>query len=212
MKHTYDDAFMSYTAQSSVYSARTIVGVLRGIFPIQSVLDVGCATGSWLRQWQEAGTADAHGLDGDYVDTAALQIDRTNFTAADLSAPINLNRQFDLVQSLEVAEHIRADAADTFVENLVRHARGVILFSAAPPGQGGEFHINEQPYEYWRRKFATHGFIPFDAVRPQIRDDANVSFWYRFNTFIYVHKSHIDALPEAIRSARIPDAGAERRR
>ena len=47
--------------------------------------------------------------------------------------------------------------ADTFVQNLVRHASGAILFSAAPPGQGGEFHVNEQPYEYWRGKFQRCG-------------------------------------------------------
>jgi hypothetical protein len=35
-----------------------------------------------------------------------------------------------------------------FVYCLARHARRFVLFSAAPPGQGGEFHVNERPFEY----------------------------------------------------------------
>ncbi|MDP6884692.1 MAG: hypothetical protein QF830_11185, partial [Rhodospirillales bacterium] len=43
--------------------------------------------------------------------------------------------------SLEVAEHLPPDAAETFVATLVAHGR-LVLFSAAPPGQGGLNHVN----------------------------------------------------------------------
>ena len=63
---------------------------------------------------------------------------------SNLANPVDLGRKFDLVQSLEVGEHLPKSAADTFVETLVKHG-DVVLFSAASVGQGGHDHINEQP-------------------------------------------------------------------
>ena len=56
---------------------------------------------------------------------------------------------FDLVVSLEVAEHLPKECADIFVDSLVRLGP-IILFSAAIPQAGGTCHINEQWPEYWR--------------------------------------------------------------
>ena len=203
MQHAYDAAFMEYTERTSRHSAQLIVRVLREVLSPQSVLDVGCARGTWLNAWREAGAEDAFGVDGEYLDAATLAIAPERFRAADLSRPLDLGRQFDLVQSLEVAEHVPAAAAPQFVENLVTHSRGVVLFSAAPPGQGGEFHVNEQPYDYWRALFARHGFAAHDYVRPRIAGDTSVSFWYRFNILLYVRDGV--ELPAAVRSTRIAD-------
>jgi SAM-dependent methyltransferase len=206
MSHTYDTHFMDYTAQSSRYSARTIVAKLRAVLPATSVLDVGCARGTWLDEWSKAGAADVFGVDGDYVKPEQLIVPAEKFRAADLSRPIDLGRRFDLVQSLEVAEHVSAASADTFVDNLVNHASGAILFSAAPPGQGGEFHVNEQPYAYWRERFRRHGYEPYDFIRPLIAGDAGVSFWYRYNVVLYLSGARAAALPEAVRATRVDDA------
>lgn len=206
MGHQYDDHFMSYTDASSRRTAGVVAGWLQGLLTPASVLDVGCARGGWLAAWREAGAAEIQGVDGDYVDRKQLAIPEENFRTADLSHPLDLARRYDLVQSLEVAEHIAAEHADTFVANLVRHSNGLILFSAAPPGQGGEFHINEQPYDYWRERFARHGFVAFDPVRPKLAGDASISFWYRFNTLLYVHHDVVASLPPEIAATRIPEA------
>lgn len=203
MSHTYDTHFMDYTAQSSRYSARTIVAKLRDAMPVASVLDIGCARGTWLDEWSKAGATDVFGVDGDYVKPEQLIIPPDRFRAADLSKPIDLGRRFELVQSLEVAEHVNAASADTFVENLARHATGAILFSAAPPGQGGEFHVNEQPYEYWREKFRRAGYQPYDYLRPLIGDDSAISFWYRYNVVLYLTDERAAALSEALRATRV---------
>ncbi len=205
MGHLYDERFMDYTDRSSRHAARRIIDLLAPALKPASVLDIGCARGTWLSEWAMLGNMDIAGVDGDYVDRAALAISRDAFTSADLSQPLDLGRPFDLVQSLEVAEHIPASAADTFVANIARHSRGLVLFSAAPPGQGGEFHVNEQPYDYWRDKFAARGFDAYDCIRPQIAGDASISFWYRFNLLLYVHRDHAGALPPEIAVARIPD-------
>ena len=206
MQHAYDSRFMNYADRSSRHSARTISTLLRKVVTIHSVLDVGCAKGTWLSIWQESGIDEFLGVDGSYVKPDALVIPRERFVAADLAQPIDLQRKFDLVQSLEVAEHIPATAADQFVKNLVQHSAGIVLFSAAPPGQGGEFHVNEQPYDYWREKFRAQGFAAYDYIRPLIAEDKSVSFWYRFNTILYVREDVAGNLAEAIRITRVPDA------
>ena len=68
-------------------------------------------------------------------------IDADEFRAADLSQPIDLGRRFDVVQSLEVAEHLPSSRASEFIGTLTSHDP-LVMFSAAVPGQGGEHHIN----------------------------------------------------------------------
>lgn len=210
-QHIYNNAFMDYTAASATRSANTVIRLLLQHVPVKSVLDIGCARGAWLAAWQHAGATQVAGVDGHYIEKASLLISPDNFHARDLSDGFDLDQQFDLVQSLEVAEHIDAKNSDCFVANLVRHANGLLLFSAAPPGQGGEHHVNEQPYDYWRHKFAAHDFLPFDYFRPLLSNHTEVSPWYRYNTLLYVHKDKIDSLPQIIRctavnpSATIPD-------
>lgn len=203
--HIYDSRFMDYAGVSSRHSAATVAALLRAALPIDSVLDVGCATGTWLAAWHAVGATDIQGIDGDYVDRERLMVAADRFCSADLSQAWVLNRRFDLVQSLEVAEHIPAERADCFVANLAAHSDGLILFSAAPPGQGGEYHVNEQPYDYWRDKFAGHGFRAFDYVRPRLASDSSISFWYRFNSLLYVRDDRIAGLPAAIAASRIPE-------
>jgi SAM-dependent methyltransferase len=206
MPMQYDKNFMQYAAQSSAYSASSITGRLAPLLSVQSVLDVGCACGTWIRAWSEHGVADGFGVDGDYVDRAMLEIPAEHFRAIDLNAAFDLGRTFDLVQSLEVAEHLQPAASGRFVESLVRHASRFILFSAAPPGQGGEYHINEQPFEFWRAELGKHGFVPIDAVRPLIQADQNISYWYRYNVFLYVRRELAANLPAALRDARVPES------
>jgi len=136
-----------------------------------------------------------------------LLIDAGDFHAADLAAPIDLGRQFDLVQSLEVAEHLPAAKAEQFVETLTAHGSR-ILFSAAVPGQGGENHINEQLPDYWRTLFRERGYSAFDYLRPLVFEDPAIARWYRFNTILYVSDDIGVRLPESVRRSRVPDAQA----
>lgn len=210
MSHQYNPDFMAYADRTSRFAAQTVAAMLRGWFSIGSLLDVGCAKGTWLSVWRDAGIVDIRGVDGDYVAHDALVIPADQFSAKDLSQPFDLSRRFDLVQSLEVAEHIQAASADIFVDNLVRHANGLVLFSAAPPGQGGEFHINEQPYEYWRQKLAARGYVACDCLRPRLLGNQQISFWYRYNTLLYVHKDHFSNAPEDVQASAIPQGVAIR--
>lgn len=206
-QYQYDKAFFAYTTASNDHSARRVAQWLGGWLRPQSVVDFGCAQGAWLAAWQAAGADDVTGVDGDYVDRAALRIDAARFLARDLAQAIDLGRRFDLVQSVEVAEHLPKAAAAAFVDTLCRHG-DVVLFSAAPPGQGGEHHINEQPYGWWRDQFAARGYRLFDCVRPQLAGDAQVQVWYRYNVFLYVNDRAIDRLPADVAATRLADRAA----
>jgi len=133
-------------------------------------------------------------------------IDRAHFVMADLSSRFNLGRRFDFVQCLEVAEHLPRARSETLVADLVAHA-DVVLFSAAPPGQGGEFHINERHYDFWKALFFRHGYIAFDCVRPNIGHMKTIPFWYRYNMILYVKSDGTRKLSaEALVHELAPDA------
>lgn len=201
--YTYDASLFEHTNRVSLVSARKVVDVVKRIVPVRSVLDVGCAQGVWLRAWHDQGVHDLAGIDGDYVDRERMQIDPTRFIAHDLSTPFKLGRRFDLVESLEVAEHLPGSRAESFVDDLTRHA-SVVLFSAAPPGQGGENHISERPYSFWRKLFAERGYALIDCVRPLLRDDDEVATWYRYNTFLFLEEHLVQSLPSYIHLYRVP--------
>ena len=192
-KHIYEGDFFAYVNATSLRSAKSFLEIVKFPIQIQSILDVGCGKGAWLNQWREKYTQDIFGVDGDYVDTNSLLIPKENFQAADLRQPIDLNRTFSLVQCLEVAEHLDASFADILVQSITKHG-DVILFSAAQKGQGGEFHVNERPINYWVEKFATQGFACFDCIRPQVKGISSIEPWYRFNTVLFLKESKLEEL------------------
>jgi SAM-dependent methyltransferase len=208
-EYTYDSGFFDFVSASSAKSARVFLDrfldvVLGGTIPA-SVLDVGCGRGVWPADWLRRGATTVVGVDGTYVDAGSLLMPRYCFVAANLSDPLDLRQRFDLVECLEVAEHVQAACADTLIDTLVRHS-DLVLFSAAVPGQGGEFHVNEQPHEYWRSKFAARGYRPYDAVRPAVVKYSDIEPWYRYNSFVYANDAGASRLTGAARAAVVPDA------
>jgi SAM-dependent methyltransferase len=163
--------------------------VLQMIRP-RSVIDVGCGQGAWLAVFKELGVADIHGLDGDYVDRNKLAIPNDAFFAHDLTRPFHLERSFDLVVSLEVAEHLPADCASSFVASLTGLGP-VVLFSAAAPYQGGKQHVNEQWPAYWAKRFQQKGYVPVDCLRRRIWTNPSVDWWYAQNIFLYVEHDYL---------------------
>jgi SAM-dependent methyltransferase len=181
---SYDaDFYDDIDAMSSASAAAIVPWVVSALSP-SSVLDVGCGRGAWLAAFKAAGVVDVLGLDGDYVDRDTLHIDPGEFLAVDLLDPPDLDRSFDLVVSLEVAEHLPPSAAADFVAWLVS-AAPVVLFSAAVPGQGGVNHVNEQWPDYWARHFEAAGYCAIDAVRPRFWNDERVEFFFAQNIVVY---------------------------
>ena len=197
----YDSLFYAYQREGALRSARRVAPIVSKTLGVKSVLDVGCGAGAWLCAHAENGVADLRGVDGDYVDRSLLLFDEARFTPADITQPLDLGAAFDLVQCLEVAEHIPRDRGPALIDNLTRHGEAV-LFSAATPGQGGKGHINERSLDYWRGLFAERGYLAFDFLRPLIVGDTQVEWWYRYNTLLYVHALAVPCLPKTVRDAQ----------
>ena len=203
MMTTYDAKFFDYVNSGAVRSAERVLPHLLQHLTINSILDVGCGQGAWLSVWERLGVKDIIGIDGDYVSQTSLLISPNSFKSANLTHRFNFGRRFDLVQCLEVAEHLPLSSSAILVDSLIEHG-DIVLFSSAPKGQGGDHHINEQDYEFWRRQFARHGYAPFDFLRPLLLDDDQIEPWYRYNLFLYVSAICIDKLPIAIARCRVP--------
>jgi hypothetical protein len=133
-------------------------------------------------------------LDGTYVDASKLLIDKDYFRAVDLRKPLSIDGHFDLAVCLEVAEHLPVQRATNLVKTLTTAAQ-VVLFSAGVPGQGGTDHVNEQWPKYWRQLFEAEGFKMFDPIRPVVRDDRRVDWWYRQNLVLFAHPAEVSRKP-----------------
>ena len=181
----YDASFFEPLTAGALQSARVIVPLLLRLVHPESVIDVGCGLGAWLKVFQEYGVQRVRGIDGDYIDRAKLMIEPTCFTSVDLAEGFELSECYDLAICLEVAEHLPAAAASRLVRSLTGVAP-MVLFSAAIPGQKGSGHVNEQWPSYWKPLFAAHGFQRLDPLRRAIWRDNRVQWFYRQNLFLYV--------------------------
>jgi SAM-dependent methyltransferase len=201
--YEYDDVFYNYINTGALKSAHHMLPLLIEALPtpINSVLDVGCGVGAWLAVWKSL-NVEVLGLDGSYVDTERLLVDQREFIPKDLNKSFSLDRRFSLAQSLEVAEHLPPSSASDFIASLCRHA-DMVLFSAATPGQGGENHINEQNYTYWRDHFRSQGYAMYDPVRHRVAGNLAIKPWYRYNTFLYVNESCSPELLEKLLPFRV---------
>lgn len=181
---TYDRAFYETTAEWSISSARAILPLLIGATGARSIVDVGCGNGPWLAVAGELGVADVLGLDGSYVQPASLLMSPERFRAVDVAQPFELERQFDLVLCLEVAEHLPPARSESLVDDLIRLGP-IVAFSAAIPGQGGVDHRNERWPDYWHGLFAQVGYRAVDLVRAAVWDRDDVAPWYAQNMFVF---------------------------
>jgi len=153
------DAIYSHLVNRTVQPTMQVIAEdIVAYFKPASILDVGCGGGALLQSLKSRGV---RGLGLEYSEPA-LQMCRARELMAvkfDLERDEwTRNETFDVAVSTEVAGHLPEDCADRLVGLLCR-AANTIIFTAAPPGQGGTDHLNEQPSEYWIGKFSRQGFM-----------------------------------------------------
>jgi len=185
----YDsDYYAEFVERPAVRSAEPISeSILLDLRP-KTVVDVGCGTGPLLEALRKRG-CQVLGLE---YSEAALQYCRRRKIDV---RKFNLERDileddltFDVVISMEVAEHLPDKVAGRYVDLLTRLS-SVIVFTAAPPGQGGTDHVNEQPPSYWISKFRAVGFLHDEGLsrgwRERWRDGNIVDSMYYQNLMIF---------------------------
>ena len=192
----YDHAFYADLENTALPSARIMLPLLQEVYPFKSAVDFGCGDASWLSVVRELGGERVLGLDGPWVNEAQLKIPTDSFRRARIDEAIDLGSEdrFDLGISLEVAEHLPASRAPSFVKELGT-AAPVILFSAAIPGQGGHHHVNEQWPAYWAELFAAEGFVCLDFLRMRVWNDEAVCWWYKQNCVVFAKQEVLDSNP-----------------
>jgi SAM-dependent methyltransferase len=185
-------------------SAQVVVPMVTALVHPTKVIDIGCGRGAWLRAFKDNGAGQIVGLDGDYIDLSTLLIPSDCFRPTNLAGAFETPAgSFDLAVCLEVAEHLPARQARHLVARLAA-AAPVVLFSAAPPGQGGGGHVNCQPLSYWRALFEERGMKMLDPLRPRTRDDAEVAWWYRQNMVMFATPEAIAANPALAACGEVP--------
>jgi SAM-dependent methyltransferase len=180
--------------EGALRSAREIVPMVLNIVRPGNVIDIGCGLGTWLSVFKEHGLDDIIGVDGPWVELDQLRFPKEHFLVTDLRQPLNIERKFDLVVCLEVAEHLPVDSAETLIESLTRLGP-IILFSAAVPLQGGISHLNEQWPDYWAEMFLRRGYIPIDCLRKDLWQNDDVEWWYAQNILFFAKKASLEDYP-----------------
>lgn len=172
--------YVHIEAEHNTRASSIVVPELIKLYSPKSVADVGCGLATWLKVFQDSGVTDITGFDGAHLDLSKVVVDKSRIVIKDLEKEIVSDRTFDLVISLEVAEHISGKNAETFVKSLCNLGQ-TIVFSAAVPCQGGQNHLNEQWPDYWQNLFAKHGYTMHDVLRSRFWDDDRIDYWYRQN-------------------------------
>ena len=186
---TYNLDYYERTVEGpAVRSAATIANSIVNEFKARRIIDVGCGTGALLETLRDKG-CDVFGLE---YSEAALKYCRSrglSVSKFDLERDVFTETDsFDVAISMEVAEHLPEKVADRYVDLLTRLSE-VIIFTAAPPGQGGTDHVNEQPASYWISKFRDRHFTHAEELSQRWRESwqaaGDVESWYRDNLMIF---------------------------
>lgn len=123
-----------------------------------SIIDVGCATGEFVQEFQNRKLV-AYGIEGsDQVLEFIPDQIKDDIEIKDLRKPFEKRVKLDVVLCLEVVEHVESEYSDILVQNLCSLGDYVIV-SAAPPGQKGHHHVCCRDPEYWEMFFSDQNFI-----------------------------------------------------
>lgn len=189
----YDKRFFENTINLETDSATDFVDVVLKYYSPKSIVDIGCGAGIYLREFEKKGISDLLGLDGAPAAVGTFLLDKSRLIIFDLSEKYSFEKKYDLCLCLEVAEHLREEDADILINTIIG-ASDKIIFTAAVPGQGPRSigHINEQPHEYWIRKFEKKGYLYNEARTKEMRQemaDKEVVWWIVNNLMIFERSS-----------------------
>ena len=159
-----------------------------------SALEFGCGLGlytSWLHR--VGGAEPCVGIEPMPMPSSVfragavwprqIEADLLNATG-DTQACMTALGAFDLVYSMEVAEHIPRSKHAALADMLVRHTRHFLVFSAGRPGQAGRAHIANRPASEWITEFTSRGLVHLPMTTKRFRGAArNIELRHNLNVF-----------------------------
>ncbi|WP_052768096.1 methyltransferase domain-containing protein [Brachyspira hyodysenteriae] len=193
LKKIYDENFWKNTGGNYNYrSAKLILPLIFKYYKPNSIIDIGCGIGTWLKAAFELGITNIKGIDCNEISEDFLLIPRQYISIDNLETHENVNNEkYDLAISVEVAEHLDNSVSEHFVKTLISYS-DVIIFSAAIPYQGGEHHINCQPPDFWCNIFKKNGYVCFDFRNILMNMWEDINPCYSQNLLLYVNKNLMD--------------------
>jgi hypothetical protein len=159
-------------------------------FNIKSMIDVGCGLAG-MTEYANLMGIYAVGIDGDTTLGEKPYVIFHDYNEGKLQ----LDETFDLAYSTEFVEHVGKQYIDNFMATFQK-AQYVFL-SAAPPGQGGHHHVNENTKEYWIEIFLQYGFEHLSEASDEIAltfDDKLVcknSMFFKNKTELHITSDRI---------------------
>jgi len=165
LKEIYKGRFFA-RRDSLMWRAKPVCEAINTAIGPKSVMDVGCAIGDFVHYWKNNLNVEAYGIEGS--PNAEEYFITDGIFMLDLRDPIRLNFGVDLVTCFEVAEHIEPKHADQFLMNLAGMSPKIVM-SAASPGQGGHYHVNCRPAEYWITRMESMGYKYNETIVHLIR-------------------------------------------
>ena len=118
---------------------------------VSTMLDIGCGLGGHVF-WSRKEGIDSYGVDGTDLLPFDLKMQKVDYRTKASSFDI----QFDLGWSVEFLEHVEERCSSIYIEDFLKCK--ILIITAAPPGWGGEGHVNEQSEDYWISFFEKNGF------------------------------------------------------
>ena len=192
----YDSNFFSRYFNDKKYlnDHKVLAKAVKKIFSPSYVIDIGCGSGQILYHLKNKFQIEVKGFEGSKC-ASVFWMDEVKDSIEIADCSVNLpdpSKKADVVICLEVAEHIPTEGSDALVENITKYSSNHVVFSAAPPGQGGKnkSHINEQPWKFWKTKFKAHNFSLNEKLNNAFHVLINQRImcpWYINNTRILSH-------------------------
>ena len=96
MNDLYNKEFYEVNSKDIV-SAEIILPYVLEKLKIQSIVDFGCGSGTWLKVADKFGVNNYLGIDGEYVEESWQLIDKKHMKYADISDPLKTNNKYELL-------------------------------------------------------------------------------------------------------------------
>ncbi len=151
-------------------------------YKIQSVIDIGCGPAG-MTEYMISKGADAIGIDGDFTLPKKAHVIVHDYT----KGLLEIDRKFDLAYSTEFLEHVYEQFIPNFLPSFQKAKYA--FCSAAPKGQGGHHHVNENSKEYWIDIFDKYGF----TYLKKDSDEISKTHEYKLvkdNSMFFVNREH----------------------
>ena len=174
----------------SVRVAPGLIGSLRAVFPTATkYADVGAGSGGIAAYAKNSGL-DVVACEYSPIGRLFARAQGVRSVRFDVAAdsPAILGHEAHIAYCIEVAEHL----PEAMGERLIRFlsaAAPTVVFTAAPPGQGGQGHINEKPQPYWIERFRQAGMDYLAdqtaQLRSQLRANLQHGRWIPDNVMVF---------------------------